>query len=176
MKKILHIAVHQNPGNRNTATLTAGALRFQCAIGRSGIRPQATKVEGDGATPGGRFRPLRVFYRRDHVSRPVTTVPTIPVRTYFGWCDQPGSGQYNRLVRLPHPYGCEGMWRQDHLYDIVIEISHNARPRIQGKGSAVFIHIATTDLLPTQGCVALRRQELLRLLGVMSPETVIQFG
>lgn len=137
------------------------------------MRPQALKVEGDGVTPRGSFHPRRVFYRSDRVMRPNTTIPTTPVRPTHGWCDQPGVAHYNRLVTLPYRYGCEHMWRSDHLYDLVIEIDHNCKPRIQGRGSAVFIHIARSDLSPTQGCVAMKAQQLLRLLSMMSPTTTI---
>lgn len=162
--------------HRNTATLTAGPLRFQCAIGRSGVRAQGIKLEGDGATPRGCFRPLRVFYRSDRVARPFTTIPITVIRPNLGWCDQAGSGQYNRLVTLPHRFGCERMWRDDHLYDLVIQIDHNCRPRIQGRGSAVFIHVAKFDLSATEGCVAMKLKELRRLVESSSPKTAIHFS
>ncbi len=149
-------------------------MRFPCVIGRSGLRPQALKTEGDGVTPQGRFRARKIFYRADRVKRPITTLPVAPLRRTDGWCDSAGAGAYNRHVKLPCKYGCEHMWREDHLYDLVVEINHNLRPRIQGRGSAVFIHLMHPGRSPTQGCVALRPRDLRLLLRLISPETVIE--
>lgn len=160
----------------NRATLCAGALKLQCVIGRSGLRLQSLKKEGDGATPIGRFQPRRVFYRADRVSRPLTSLPVRPLSPDDGWCDAVGSGAYNRLVRKPFRYSHETMWREDHVYDIVIEIDHNTRPRIQGRGSAVFMHLARPDLRPTDGCVALSRHGMLRLLALLTVDTIIDVG
>ncbi|MFD2676495.1 L,D-transpeptidase family protein [Camelimonas lactis] len=173
MKKITRVVVYQTPGNHRSATLIAGFMRFPCVIGRSGMRPQGLKTEGDGVTPQGRFHVRRIFYRADRVKRPLTSLPATPLRRSDGWCDTTGAGVYNRHVRLPCRYGCEQMWRDDHLYDIVMEIDHNHRPRIQGRGSAVFIHLMRPDRTPTQGCVALRPRDLRLLLRHISPETVI---
>lgn len=140
------------------------------------MRPQLLKLEGDGATPTGRYRPVRVYYRSDRNKRPVTRLPVRPVRPSDGWCDQPGAPVYNRPVRLPCPFRAENMWRSDNLYDFVIEIDHNRRPRVQGRGSAVFIHVASPDGSPTAGCVALRKGDMLKLLRLLSPNAVIAIG
>ncbi len=56
------------------------------------------------------------------------------------------------------------MWRKDRLYDVVGVMDYNIRPRLRGRGSAIFFHIATDDLSPTAGCVALRPRDMARLL------------
>jgi len=68
------------------------------------------------------------------------------------------------------------MWREDDLYDVVVVISHNQRPRMRGLGSAVFIHIAREGFTPTEGCIALRRADLHRLLGLLRPGDRIVVG
>ncbi len=136
-------------------------MRFACALGRSGRT--ARKREGDGATPLGRFRIVAVRYRPER-GRPRTGLPVRPIGIGDGWCDAPADRNYNRAVRLPYPASHERLWRDDCLYDIVLVLDHNTRPRIRGAGSAIFMHIARAGLAPTEGCVALPRRLLERLI------------
>lgn len=152
--------------------LRLGIPNLPCALGRGGRR--ASKREGDGATPLGSFRLLGVLYRPDRVGRPRTVLPVHPIRPDDGWCDAPGDRNYNRAVRLPYPASAERLWREDRLYDIVIVTDHNTRPRIRGHGSAIFLHIARPDLAPTEGCIALRREHLLLLLGMIRGGTTLR--
>ena len=46
----------------------------------------------------------------------------------------------------------------------IVEIDHNAGPRIAGRGSAVFLHLARADFSPTAGCVSMTKSSMLRLL------------
>jgi L,D-peptidoglycan transpeptidase YkuD (ErfK/YbiS/YcfS/YnhG family) len=139
-----------------------GSLSFPCALGRSGCR--VPKREGDGATPVGTWRMREVLFRPDRVRRPATQLPARPLRPHDGWCDAAGDRNYNRSVRLPYPASAEEMWRTDHLYDVVVVLGHNERPRRRGGGSAIFVHVAQPDFAPTQGCVAIALPHLLRLL------------
>lgn len=145
--------------------------QFTCAIGRGGVK--SNKQEGDGATPIGTYFLKRVYYRPDKGSTPSTHLPTQPINPRDGWCDDPTHPQYNTLVSLPFANSHEKMWRDDALYDVVVEISHNDNPPIPGAGSAVFMHIAKHDYAPTEGCVALHRDDLLEILKDASPETKI---
>ena len=129
--------------------------------------------QGDGATPVGCFRLLQVFYRADRVPRPRTGLPLRPMRRDDGWCDDPADRNYNRPVRHPYPASAEHLWRPDALYDLVIVLDHNDRPRVRGRGSAVFLHVAADGLAPTAGCVALRRRDLQKLLAHVEPGTAI---
>ena len=135
---------------------------MRCALGRGGIVGE--KREGDGATPAGNF-PLRVvFYRADRLPAPEAGLPVKSIWETDGWCDDPESADYNRLVDLPHPARHEFLWRDDGLYDLVVVIGYNDDPPIPGRGSAIFLHLAKPDLAPTEGCVALAREDLLALL------------
>lgn len=149
-----------------------GGLRFPCALGRSGRHP--IKREGDGFTPVGAFAVRRAFYRPDRLLRPETHVPLTPLRPDDGWCDAVGDRNYNHKVKHPYPASAERMWREDHLYDLVIVIDQNERPRVQGGGSAVFIHAARAGYRPTEGCIAFERSHLLRLLKVLQPGTIVR--
>lgn len=123
------------------------------------------KREGDGASPVGRFAFLRVLYRADRTQRPRTGLPVAAIRPRDGWCDAPADRNYNRAVTLPYPASAERMWRDDSLYDLVVVLSHNQRPRVRGGGSAVFVHLARPGYAPTEGCIALGEPDLRKLLG-----------
>lgn len=152
------LTVRARSGRSTTGWLGAGRTRFACSLGRSGRK--AIKREGDGATPVGTWRLVEVLYRADRVRRPRTRLPVRALRHGDGWCDAAGDRNYNRKVRHPYPASAEHLWRQDHVYDLVVIISHNRLPRVQGHGSAVFAHLARPGLLPTDGCVALSERDL----------------
>ena len=76
----------------------------------------------------------------------------------------PGPLHYNQPIRLPPDQPGDRLKRDDHLYDLIVELDHNTRPRVAGRGSAVFIHVARPGFAPTAGCVALRADALRRLL------------
>ena len=145
--------------------LLVGGHTYPCAVGRSGRR--ALKREGDGATPMGHFRLERVYYRPDRCPRPRTGLPVEAISRAAGWCDAPADRNYNRPVYLPYPESAEEMWRADGLYDVVVVLDCNRRPRIRNRGSAIFMHIARPGFTPTEGCIALRRPDLLRVLATL---------
>ena len=142
--------------------LIAGTLTLPCALGRAGLT--CDKREGDGATPRGRSRLLHAFVRPGRFSRAGLLAPARQTRKDDIWCDDPKSFLYNRHSRGPTRLGHEELWRSDRLYDFVGVLDHNIRPAVRGRGSAIFLHVATEDLAPTAGCVALRARDLARLL------------
>lgn len=155
--------------NDTVARLSLGTATHRCALGRSGRR--AIKREGDGATPLGTWRLMAVLYRSDRISRPCTALPVRAIRRADGWCDAPADPNYNRPVRLPYRASAEEMWRSDGLYDIVVVLDHNTRPRRRNAGSAIFMHVARPGFKPTAGCIALERHALLSVLA-RSPRTI----
>ena len=146
--------------------LQLGQREVSCALGRSGLITAAAKREGDGATPIGLWGFRRVLYRPDRVAAPVTALPSAPIAPDDGWCDAPRDVAYNRPVKLPYAASCERMWRADGLYDLVCVLAHNDDPPIPGLGSAIFLHVAKPDYAPTEGCVALDREDLKALLAI----------
>ena len=134
----------------------------QAAIGRGGVR--ALKREGDGGTPLGRFPIRLILYRADRAFRPATPLPVHAIAETDGWCDDPLHGNYNRLIKLPARRSAEGLRRDDHLYDLVFVLGYNDRPRVRGKGSAIFVHLAQPGYTPTEGCIAFSRRDLLAVL------------
>jgi L,D-peptidoglycan transpeptidase YkuD (ErfK/YbiS/YcfS/YnhG family) len=156
------LRVRTRPGDRTKGWLIAGPLALPVALGRAGIR--ADKREGDGATPRGTFRLVRLWFRADRGPRPMTRLPVRRVRSDDAWCEDPADRRYNRPFRLALGEAGDRLRRDDHLYDLIIEIDQNMKPRIARRGSAVFIHVARPGFAPTQGCVALRAETLKRLL------------
>lgn len=144
-----------------------GRRRCACSLGKNGV--QARKVEGDGATPIGRFALRRAFWRPDRVDQPKTSLPLTALTPDMGWCDDPNHPDYNRFVTLPHPASCESLWREDGIYDVIVVLGHNDDPPVPGLGSAIFLHLRRPDRGPTLGCVALSLTDLTTLLAEIGP-------
>jgi len=161
----LQLVVRTIVAGARRGVLDMGPVKIPCAIGRGGIK--VLKREGDGATPRGEWRMVGVYYRADRIRRPRTGLPVRALRPTDGWCDAAGDRNYNRFVRHPYPASAEHLWREDGLYDVIVVLDHNQRPRVRGHGSAVFLHCASEGFAPTAGCVAVRRAELVRVLGRM---------
>jgi L,D-peptidoglycan transpeptidase YkuD (ErfK/YbiS/YcfS/YnhG family) len=141
----------------------AGRLT-RCALGPRGVVSAAGKREGDGASPAGVWPLRRVLYRPDRRPPPATALPTSPLAPDDGWCDAPDDPAYNRPVKLPYPASAERLWRDDHVYDLIVVLGHNDDPVVAGAGSAIFLHLARPDFPPTEGCVALDAADLEALL------------
>ena len=165
------VRVRVRPGRRNQGVLIAGQRAIPVVLGRSGVR--VNKREGDGATPAGRFRPLRLWWRPDRGQRPRASLPVRRIGPDVAWCEDPADRRYNRPFQRSANEPGDRLWRDDGLYDLIIEIDHNTRPRVAGRGSAVFLHVARPDRGPTAGCVAMKAGELRRLLTMLSPKTII---
>lgn len=166
------LLVHARPGAPTKGILRLGDRRFPCALGRSGITH--AKREGDGATPAGRYEIVDIRYRADRIRRPATRLPLRPSRPLDGWCDAVGDRNYNRPVRMPYPKSAETMWRTDALYDVVVILDWNLTRRSQGRGSAIFFHLARPSFLPTEGCVAVRLADMRRILRRLRPGAAIE--
>lgn len=169
--RLSRIVVTACAGRPTRGWLAAGPLRLPVALGRAGVK--ADKREGDGATPRGVFRPLRLWWRPDRGPRPRTGLPVRRIGPDLAWCEDPADRRYNRPFRRRDGEAGDRLWRDDRLYDLVVEIDHNTRPRIAGRGSAVFLHLARDGFAPTAGCVALAPNDLRRLLALIGPKTRI---
>jgi len=139
-------------------------ISYKCAIGRSGMIAANDKREGDGATPIGKWPMRGIYYRADRLTLPKLALPSTPITKDMGWCDAPDDPAYNRLVTLPFAASHEILWREDHAYDLIIELGHNDNPPVPGLGSAVFMHVAKPGYTPTEGCVALALEDLIAVL------------
>lgn len=165
------IRVFASPGDKRRGRLRVGSVEFPCALGRSG--PVRRKREGDGGTPVGRMRVVAAYFRADRVARPGTGVRLSRIGPGDGWCDDPGSPSYNRPIRCPAGTSHEAMWRDDGLYDVVLDLGWNRGPIRRGRGSAIFLHVARPGFLPTEGCVAVAPGAVARVLGRIGPCTIV---
>jgi L,D-peptidoglycan transpeptidase YkuD (ErfK/YbiS/YcfS/YnhG family) len=168
------IHVRHAAGDPRRGWLSADGWTVPVALGRGGIL--ANKREGDGGTPRGTFHPLRLWWRADRYPRPRTFLPIRPIRHEDAWCEDPRDRHYNQPVRVGREQAGDRLTRVDHLYDFIIEIDHNTAPRIAGRGSAVFLHLARPNFSPTAGCVSMTRTSMLRLLRRIGPRTKIIIG
>jgi len=171
--RLREILVRPAPGNPRQAIVQAGSLTFRAALGRSGRTSR--KREGDGATPIAAMRLLYGYYRRDHHAANLASgLSMAPIRRSMLWCDAASDANYNRPVKTPFAASHEAMMRKDHLYDICLVMDWNISSRRRSCGSAIFFHLARPGYQPTEGCVAISRRDMLRLLPLIGPETVVR--
>jgi L,D-peptidoglycan transpeptidase YkuD (ErfK/YbiS/YcfS/YnhG family) len=163
------LLVQSDPSDPRRGVAYLAGSRFACALGKNGVH--VDKREGDGATPAGNFLLRSVFYRPDRLAPPPTGLKLRPLDRQDGWCDDPAAADYNRLIRLPSPHRHEQLWREDHVYDLIVEVGYNDAPVVPGKGSAIFIHLAREDYAPTEGCIAFNREDLLAILARLGPSS-----
>jgi L,D-peptidoglycan transpeptidase YkuD (ErfK/YbiS/YcfS/YnhG family) len=114
-----------------------------------------------------------VLYRADRVPRPRLPFPVRAIRGDDGWCEDRSDRNYNRLVKLSPGSTADRLKRDDHLYDLVLVLGHNDRPRVKGKGSAIFVHLAREGFTPTAGCIALSCRDLRALLAELRRDSEI---
>ena len=154
---------------RLVASVSAGTISgfgetLPAVFGKGGARPAADKREGDGASPLGVWPVRAALLRPDRVAAPATRLPWRWLRPDDGWSDGAGDPAYNCPVRLPHGFSAERLWRDDHVYDVVVVLGHNDSPPVSPLGSAIFFHLTQPDRRPTEGCVAIEREAMLRWL------------
>jgi L,D-peptidoglycan transpeptidase YkuD (ErfK/YbiS/YcfS/YnhG family) len=168
-KTVTYLHIRAISARATRGMLICGTLAVPCALGRSGRNFR--KKEGDGGSPVGLWSLRRIYYRGDRLVRPQSKIPVLTIRGGWGWCEKAGDRNYNRRVGLPYATAHEDLKRPDHLYDIVVETSHNQRPRIQGRGSAIFFHLARENFAPTAGCIAVTLKDMQKVLRCCSTRT-----
>jgi L,D-peptidoglycan transpeptidase YkuD (ErfK/YbiS/YcfS/YnhG family) len=168
------VRIRAAAGNPCRGWLISGRHTIPVALGRGGIK--ANKREGDGGTPKGTFRPRQLWWRGDRHPRPRTWLPVRTIGPRDAWCEEPDSRLYNQPIRMQRDQRGDRLRRDDHLYDFIIEIDHNRLPRIKGRGSAVFLHLARDRFEPTAGCVAMTQRAMLQLVRRLGPRTRILIG
>ena len=155
----------------NKKYLTYNNYKVKCAIGKRGIGKK--QKEGDQITPKGIFRVKKILYRKDKVRRLPSKIKKIPIEKSMGWCDDPLSKDYNKLIKYPFSYKSENLYKTNNIYDIILVLNFNMQPIKKNKGSAIFIHIAKNNFEPTEGCVAIKKVELKKLVNFITSKTKI---
>jgi L,D-peptidoglycan transpeptidase YkuD (ErfK/YbiS/YcfS/YnhG family) len=159
---------------KKTGYLQYKNLKFRCALGKAGIKKK--EKEGDNVTPKGIFKITSMYYRPDRIKNITTAVKKIKIKKNMGWCDDPDSHFYNQQISLPNKFGHEKLYRNDHLYDLILFINYNTNPIIKNKGSAIFIHIAKKNYKKTKGCIALKKKHLIELISKIKKNTQIEIN
>lgn len=166
-KALQLLRVSRSLGAPCTGRLRAGSLVIPCSLGRNGVTH--FKREGDGKTPIGRFAIHSGYVQRERFrALPATRCALRQLKGNEGWCDDAKSPTYNRPIRLPNPAGHEILKRSDGVYDLILVLDYNLRPRIRGRGSAIFFHLSRERGEPTAGCVAISPADMRRLLPRLS--------
>ncbi len=162
--------------------LKIGNKTFKCQIGDGGFSNPAKKIENDKTTPIGKWYFKSLYYRSDRVLRPIFKKKNIlkinKITKNCGWCDDPESIHYNKYIKINNfpslNINYERLWRDDNAYDVIVVTSHNVKPTIKNKGSAIFIHCSFSDNRNTAGCIALKKKDLIFLLKNLRENTFIK--
>ena len=149
-------------------------FKFRCALGKGGIKQK--EREGDFITPKGKFKLIKIYYRSDRIKKISSTLKKIKIKKNMGWCDDVSSNYYNKQIKINKKIGHEKLHRKDNVYDIIVVLNYNLNPIIKGKGSAIFLHVAKKNYNKTQGCIALKKNELLYLVSKIKKNTQIRIG
>ena len=156
----------------NKKNLSYNNYKAKCAIGKRGIRNK--RKEGDLITPKGKFKIKYILFRKDRIKNIQTQIKKKVIKKNMGWCDDPKSKEYNKLIRLPFKYGHEKLYRKENIYDVILVLNYNTNPIVKNKGSAIFIHVAKQNYKKTQGCVALKKKHLLKIIKDLNKNTIIK--
>ena len=152
--------------------LYCGNYKVKCAVGKRGIKIK--KKEGDLITPKGQFKIKCVLYRKDRIGRLNTKLKKTPIKKNMGWCDDPNSKFYNKLINFPFKFNAEKLFKRENIYDIILVLDFNMNPIRKNKGSAIFIHIAKKKFTPTKGCVAISKNVLKKILSKINKDCKVR--
>ena len=146
-------------------------IKFKCALGKAGIGKK--KREGDNITPIGTFKIVKIYYRGDRIKKLSSKFTLTEITKDMGWCDDSKSKKYNQLIKLPTKYSYENLYRRNNIYDLILVLNYNMKPRIKNKGSAIFIHVAKKNYKKTAGCIALKKSDLIYLVKEITKNTKV---
>ena len=135
--------------------------KVKCALGKRGIGKK--RKEGDLITPKGSYKVLKIFYRKDRLKNLKTILKKIAIKKNMGWCNDSKSKSYNKLIRFPSNYSAEKLYRKDNIYDIILVLNFNMQPIKKNRGSAIFLHIAKKNFKFTEGCIAVKKTDLIKI-------------
>ena len=154
--------------------LSFNNYKVKCSVGKRGIGIK--KREGDQITPKGKFKIKYILYRKDRVPNLKTKLKKMVINKNMGWCDDPKSEFYNKLIKLPFKYNFERLYRSDNIYDIILVLNFNLNPVQKNKGSAIFIHIAKRNYKSTAGCIAINKKNLKKIVKKINKRTLIKIN
>ena len=159
---------------KNKDTLKVDSFEFKCCIGKNGLSKK--KIEGDKKTPVGLFELGHLYFRKDKIKHPYSSLKKIIIKKNMGWSnDTTSKEKYNKLIKLDRKIGNEKLFRNDYKYDLLIPIKYNYKKPIAGKGSCIFIHL-TRNYKPTAGCIEIKKKDFLIMLKLINKKTKIKIS
>ena len=154
----------------NKKYLTFNNYKAKCSVGKRGIGLK--KKEGDLITPKGKYKIKYIMYRKDRV-KIQSKIKKIIIKKEMGWCDDPNSRNYNKIIKLPSSFKYEKLYKRENIYDIILVLNYNMNPIVKNKGSAIFIHVAKKDYQNTEGCIAVKKTDLLKIAKDLKKNTMV---
>ena len=152
--------------------LTFNNYKVKCAVGKRGIGIK--KREGDLKTPKGKFKISYILYRKDRVGNLTSKLKKVVIKRNMGWCNDPKSNDYNKLIRFPFSFTAEKLFKKNNTYDIILVLNYNSNPIKKNKGSAIFLHIARKSFMSTEGCVAIKKSDLRLISSIVNKKTLVK--
>ena len=156
---------------KNKYTLKIDDFKFKCCIGRNGLKKN--KIEGDKCTPKGIFKLGALYYRKDRVKKPITSLKIKNIKRNMGWCNDSKNKFYNQEVKVNKNIRHEKLFRKDYKYNYLLVIEYNTKKIIPNKGSAIFIHL-TKNFEATAGCRALLQKDFLIMVKLINKKSKIK--
>tara|TARA_B100000989_G_scaffold288711_1_gene259693 strand:+ start:1433 stop:1927 length:495 start_codon:yes stop_codon:yes gene_type:complete len=157
---------------KNKHSLQVDDFKFKCCIGEKGSTNK--KKEGDKKTPKGLFKIENLYFRKDRIKKPITSLKCVEIKKNMGWCnDMNIPKKYNRLIQINDKTRHEKLKRRDHKYDLLIPIKYNFEKPVIGHGSCIFIHL-TKNYKPTAGCIGLKEKDFLIILRIIKKNSKIK--
>ena len=158
---------------KNKYTLKIDDFKFKCCIGKNGVKKN--KIEGDKCTPKGIFELGTLYYRKDRVKKPITSLKTKNIKRNMGWCNDSKIKFYNREVKVNKNIRHEKLFRKDYKYNYLLIIEYNTKKIKPNKGSAIFIHL-TKNFKTTIGCIALLQKDFLIMVKLINKKSTIKIN
>ena len=155
----------------NKKFLIYNNYKVKCALGKRGIGNK--NIEGDFITPKGVYKIKYLLYRKDRVKKIKSKLKKIIIKKDMGWCDDSKSILYNKLIKFPFNYKYEKLYRSNNIYDIILVLNYNMNPVKKNKGSAIFIHVAKKEYKKTDGCIAIKKRDLLQIIDKIKINTKV---
>ena len=156
----------------NKRYLTYNQYKVKCAVGKRGIGLK--KKESDLITPVGLYKIKYILYRKDRIKKIKSKLKKIIIKKNMGWCNDPKSRKYNELINSPFRYSYEKLFKREGIYDIILVLNYNMNPVKKNKGRAIFIHVSKKNYKQTQGCVAVKKKDLLKILNEIKVYTKVK--
>ena len=158
---------------KNKYTLKIDDFKFKCCIGKNGLKKN--KIEGDKCTPKGTFKLGTLYYRKDRVKKPITSLKTKNIKRNMGWCNDSKNKLYNQEIKVNKNIRHEKLFRKDYKYNYLLVIKYNTKKIKPNKGSAIFIHL-TKNFKATAGCIALLQKDFLIMAKLINKKSTIKIN